>query len=140
MAWGSVVRSVLIVDGYEALLRARRRWKRSEPYVREQYGRHRWRVEGVHGEAKKWHGLGRAMRRGLWNVGVQAYLTAAVLNLKRLVNALGLPERFSGPFSAILSPIMDWLAALVEWDRLPTDKTNSSSHLTEIVQSVVCIP
>jgi len=131
------VRSVLIVDGYEALLRARRRWKRKEPYVREQYGRHRWRVEGVHGEAKKWHGLGRAMRRGLWNVAVQAYLTAAVLNLKRLVNALGLPERFSGSFSASLARFIDWLTASVEWDRRSTDKTDFSPDRVEIVESLL---
>ncbi|HEW78614.1 MAG TPA: hypothetical protein ENH34_01415, partial [Phycisphaerales bacterium] len=31
------------------------------------------------------HGLRRAVRRGLANVAIQAYLTAAVINLKRLV-------------------------------------------------------
>jgi hypothetical protein len=41
-------------------------------------------VEGIHGEGKTQHGLRRAARRGLWNVAIQAYLTAAVLNLKRL--------------------------------------------------------
>jgi len=29
-------------------------------------------------------GLRRATRRGLWNVAIEAYLTAAVMNLKRL--------------------------------------------------------
>jgi hypothetical protein len=41
-------------------------------------------VEGVHGEAKTQHGLRRAVRRGLANVAIQVYLTAAVMNLKRL--------------------------------------------------------
>jgi transposase len=78
-------RSVCIKDGYCALLRARRRKQRGwpEPMV-DAYGRHRWQVEGVHGEAKSQHGLRRAVRRGVSNMRIQAYLTAAVLNLKRL--------------------------------------------------------
>jgi hypothetical protein len=35
------------------------------------------------------HGLRRAARRGLWNVAIQVYLTAAVVNLKRLAAFLG---------------------------------------------------
>jgi len=38
----------------------------------------------VHAEAKTRHGLRRAARRGLANVAIQVYLTAAVINLKRL--------------------------------------------------------
>ena len=48
------------------------------------YKRHQWKVEGMHGEAKTRHGLRRAVRRGLSNVAIQVYLTAAVINLKRL--------------------------------------------------------
>ncbi len=78
-------RTISIVDGYEALLRARRRKGRGwEKSTRVAYSRHRWRVEGAHGEAKTQHGLGRAARRGTWNVQIQSYLTAAVMNLKRL--------------------------------------------------------
>jgi hypothetical protein len=39
----------------------------------------------VYGEAKRWHGLGRCRYLGLWRYGIQAYLTALVLNLKRIV-------------------------------------------------------
>ena len=46
------------------------------------------RVEGVHGEAKTWHGLARAIRRGLANMRIQAFLTAVVINLKRLAAAI----------------------------------------------------
>lgn len=81
-------RVVRIVDGYEALLRARRLWPRRDADTRRTYSRHRWRVEGIHGEAKTQHGLRRAVRRGLWNVAIQAYLTAAVMNLKRLAALL----------------------------------------------------
>jgi DDE family transposase len=55
---------------------------------RRLYQRHRWRSEGFHGEAKTWHGLARAVRRGLANMKIQAYLTAAAVNLKRLAVAL----------------------------------------------------
>ena len=86
------VRTIGIADGHEALVRARRRKQRGwDEQTEELYRRHRWRVEGVHGEAKKWHHLGRAQRRGLWNVEIQAYLTAAVMNLKRLAGLAGLP-------------------------------------------------
>ena len=40
--------------------------------------------EGVHGRSKTQHGLSRAVGRGLVNVSTQSYLTAAVMNLKKL--------------------------------------------------------
>jgi hypothetical protein len=43
---------------------------------------------GAHGEAKAQHGLHRATRRGLANMRMQAYLTAAGQDLKRIANAL----------------------------------------------------
>jgi len=43
----------------------------------------------MHGEAKTQHGLRRAVRRGLANMSIQAYLTAAVINLKRLAKHAG---------------------------------------------------
>ncbi len=78
------VRLIVITDGYESLLRARRRWQNRDEDMREKYIRHKWRVEGIHGEAKTQHGLRRAARRGLANVAIQVYLTAIVMNLKRL--------------------------------------------------------
>jgi IS5 family transposase len=77
-------RVIVIGDGYEALLRARRRRQHWSSHECGLYARHRWRVEGAHGEAKTQHGLRRAARRGVENVAVQVYLTAAVMNLKRL--------------------------------------------------------
>jgi hypothetical protein len=82
-------RSIMISNGYEALLRARRRHRNPDKTFRETYSRHRWKVEGMHGEAKTQHGLRRAVRRGLSNVAIQAYLTAAVINLKRLATYAG---------------------------------------------------
>ena len=77
-------RTVLIVTNHSSLLRARRRHARWGEAERSLYRRHRWRAEGVHGESKTVHGLRRAARRGLQNVRIQSYLTAAVMNLKRL--------------------------------------------------------
>ncbi|MEA1910001.1 MAG: IS1182 family transposase [Patescibacteria group bacterium] len=81
-------RSVVIVDGYSALLRARRKNLREKLSGRDEYIRHKWLVEGRHGEAKEFHGLRRAVRRGLEQVEIQVFMTAAVMNLKRLAAAL----------------------------------------------------
>lgn len=82
------VRQILIVDGYTALLRARRRKEKGwNEQTKLKYQRHRWQVEGVHGRAKTHHGLNRAVRRGLDNVSIQVYLTATVMNLKKVVMA-----------------------------------------------------
>lgn len=82
-----VTKAVVIVNDYPALLRARRkrdRWGKEEKRL---YRRHRWRSEGFHGEAKSWHGLARAVRRGLENMRIQSFLTAMAINLKRLAAA-----------------------------------------------------
>jgi hypothetical protein len=84
---GRANKAVVVGDDYPALLRARRRRERWSAEDRRLYRRHRWRSEGFHGEAKSWHGLARAIRRGLPNMKIQAYLTAAVVNLKRLATA-----------------------------------------------------
>jgi len=42
-------------------------------------------IEGVFAEAKCWHGLRRAWRRGLAKMRIQSLLIAAVINLKRLI-------------------------------------------------------
>jgi hypothetical protein len=86
---GRANKAVVVGDDYPALLRARRRRQRWSLDDRRLYTRHRWRSEGFHGEAKTWHGLSRAVRRGLANMKIQAYLTAAAINLKRLAIALG---------------------------------------------------
>jgi transposase len=91
LSQGRSNKAVVVSDDYPALLRARRRkerWSESDAHL---YQRHRWRSEGFHGEAKTWHGLARAVRRGLQNMRIQAFLTAAAVNLKRLAAALATP-------------------------------------------------
>lgn len=97
---GRVNKAVVIGDDYPALLRARRRRERWSRQDRRLYQRHRWRSEGFHGEAKTWHGLARAIRRGLPNMKIQAYLTAAAINLKRLA-------------AALLALILPWIVLIV---------------------------
>jgi transposase len=80
-------RKVLIVGGYTSLVRARRKEARLPVGRRGEYVRHKWLVEGRHGEAKTQHGLSRAARRGLGQVAIQVYMTAIAMNLKRLATA-----------------------------------------------------
>lgn len=74
-------RVVVFNVNHPSLLRARRKRLRWGEREERFYQRHRWRVEGVHGEAKTWHGLARAVRRGLDNMRIQAFLTAALIAL-----------------------------------------------------------
>lgn len=107
------VRTILIVDGYPSLLRARRLRALWDDETALLYSRHRWRVEGVHGEAKTQHGLRRAVRRGLDNVKIQAYLTAAVINLKRLAAFLWLYFRLFGLKNGHISSIWQRLEEII---------------------------
>lgn len=101
----SSVRQILIGDGYPALLRARRRKEKGwDKTAREKYSRHRWHVEGVHGRAKTQHALGRAARRGLPNVAIQAYMSAAVTNLKKLADRQRLLPQLRALWTAVTAP------------------------------------
>jgi transposase len=77
-------RKLLILDGYDARLRAMRRKDKQEEVYIEAMKRHKWKIEGRHAEAKVVHGMGRALRRGLVNVSIQVVLTTIVMNLKRM--------------------------------------------------------
>lgn len=48
-----------------------------------------WKMEGIISEAKNLHGLKEAKYRGQHKVQIQAYMTATVQNLKRLMAELG---------------------------------------------------
>lgn len=63
-----------------------------EPWLRmrasEEYQQglgERYKIERKFGEAKRWHGLRRCRSLGLLRFGIQAYLTALALNVKRIV-------------------------------------------------------
>jgi len=61
-------------------------------------------IEGVFAEAKQWHGLGRAWRRGLRKMRIQSLLIASVMNYKRLAAfcrlLLRLEQRWESSFHA----------------------------------------
>jgi len=114
---GRVNKAVVVSDDHPALLRARRRkerWSKEDALL---YQRHRWRSEGFHGEAKVWHGLARAVRRGLQNMRIQAFLTAAAINLKRLAAALA--ARLLARGAAMLARRIFWLAQIATWTSSP---------------------
>lgn len=98
-------RLILIGHHLDSLLRARRRRLRWGAFEQTMYARHRWRSEGVHGEAKTQHGLRRAVRRGLDNVAIQSYMTAAVMNLKRLAAALCALRIFVEPSESYVASV-----------------------------------
>ena len=60
-----------------------------------------WKSEGLFAEAKQYHGLSRAKYRSQPKVQIQAYLSAIVQNLKRL-----------------LFPLYCWLLAC-RWSQTP---------------------
>jgi transposase len=59
-----------------------------EPTFGEKLSERMWKMEGLFAEAKQNHNLSRAKYRGLPKVQIQAYLSAIVQNLKRLVIAI----------------------------------------------------
>lgn len=64
----------------------RQSWQRIKDSAEYQAGRaERYKIERKFGEAKRWHGFGRCRYLGLQRYGLQAHLTALVLNLKRIV-------------------------------------------------------
>ncbi len=82
-------KSITILDGHEALARARRKkatgWTKEE---KKMYKRHWTYVEGVHGEMKEQHCMRRANLRGLEKVSIQGYLAACAVNIKRLIKGI----------------------------------------------------
>lgn len=64
-------------------------WLELEATAEYQQGlKERYKIERKFGEAKQWHGLRRCRYLGCLRYGLQALVTAIVLNLKRLVKLL----------------------------------------------------
>jgi transposase len=59
--------------------------------------RARSRIEPKYAEAKRFHGMRRARYRGLVKMHLQAYLTAAILNIKRMTRLLRTPNPLAQP-------------------------------------------
>jgi transposase len=81
----------------------------AEAYLTSPQGRQTWAqrgviAEGIVAEAKGFHGLRRALHRGLAKFKIQALLIASVQNLKRLVRAGDIPP--ASPLSRSLDFIL----------------------------------
>jgi IS5 family transposase len=108
----SRVRTITIVKGFPSLLRARRRNRQSPVVARPIYQRHRWQVEGRHGEAKAHHHLGRAVRCGIDQVAIQALMTAVAMNLKRVSALLSPVFGHFRPFKSAIAGLLTLLTLL----------------------------
>jgi transposase len=78
-------REIKVGKSHAALLRLRADSRTAS--FRVLYRRRAPVIEGVFAEAKQWHGLRRAWRRGLGKMLIQSLLVASVLNFKRLAAA-----------------------------------------------------
>ena len=100
-------RTLKVSADHAALLRLRADSRTAT--FRELYRARLHVIEGIFGEAKQWHRLGRAWRRGLLNMLIQSLLVAAVLNFKRLMAAgrliLHLMKTLLRPVSTLRSTI-----------------------------------
>ena len=86
--WALGKHSALTLNDYRTADSNERResWQRLKDSPEYQAGRaERYKIERKFGEAKRWHGFGRCRYLGLLRYGLQAQLTALVLNLKRIV-------------------------------------------------------
>jgi len=94
-AWAVCVRQnegrarVYLSDDYKLRMKVDPEQKREALKVRNA-------IERKFGEAKKWHGLGRARYRSRAKVAIQALLVFMVMNLKRMVRLLWQRERLRG--------------------------------------------
>jgi len=72
-------------------------WLRMLASQEYQLGRaERYKIERKFGEAKRWHGFGRCRSLGLRRYGIQAFMTAIALNVKRIAYLL-VGIRFRSP-------------------------------------------
>ena len=81
-------------------------------------------IEGVFAEAKQWHGLSRAWRRGLPKMLVQSLLVASVLNFKRLATVSSGLYGFKILFTTIV-------------DKIRCILPESNSHSSQLTASLV---
>jgi IS5 family transposase len=91
LLWSKGKKSALILNRYRTEKKDRNkerwlRWKGSEDYQAGK--RERYKVEQKFGEGKRYHGWGRCRYLGLEKYSMQSFLTAMVLNLKRMVRLL----------------------------------------------------
>ncbi len=102
-------RSLKVSPYHGSLVRLRSDYKTES--FKELYRQRSPVAEGVFAEAKQWHGLGRAWRRGLSKMLVQCLLVATIINLKRLGAVLNDLFGLKVLFDTILNAIQRILKA-----------------------------
>jgi transposase len=81
------------------------RRKMNTPYFKAASRERFYKIEGLFSQAKRIHKLKRAQFRGRSNMQIQSYFTAAVLNIKKLVEIVG-KTTFSFRFKSVIRPLM----------------------------------
>lgn len=76
-------------------------------------------IEGIFAEAKQWHSLGRAWRRGLSKMRVQCLLIAAAMNFKRVTAAFWLFSSVFFMLRAVMRRILSSVEAISRMNRQP---------------------
>ena len=68
-------------------------------------------IEGIFGEAKEWHGLRRAWRRGLRKMLVQSLLISTVINFKRVMTAVGFDHSLKTAITTLFNRVIDRISS-----------------------------
>jgi transposase len=76
-------RTVGITSWHDVMLKTEK-YNRTKQFKKEM--RMRAQIEATNSEMKRYHGMTRTRFRGLPKVGLQMFLTGAVINIKRLIN------------------------------------------------------
>jgi len=114
MCTGGVQRYLKVSVHHSALIKLRADSRTAD--FQRLYAKRAPSIEGVFAEAKQWHGLGRAWRRGLAKTRVQCLLVSAVLNLKRLMGVFCLLWSRNVACGGLLSRIWRAVASSIRLD------------------------
>lgn len=79
-------------------------------------------IEGIFGEAKEWHGLRRAWRRGLRKMLVQSLLIATVINCKRLMAVVGFNHSRITAVKTLVNRVINYIRRLEDEYPCPNPK------------------
>jgi transposase len=107
----SDVRCLTVSPAHGALVRLRADHRRED--FQRLYRRRAPVIEGVFAEAKQWHGLRRAWRRGLAKMRIQCLLVAAVINFKRLIALFSPLQPLSEALQTVLVALWSYLITII---------------------------